>query len=165
MRTKIWYELSKAKFNNEFTVLYAHRQRLVLRWFNMGILVFSTGGVMGWKLWENLPLVVLIIISIVSLLRLVQPHLIMTDKQISNLESINKFYFDFSNRLEQLWFDLETDKIDIHTASNILFDIKKSETQINTIVNENIWSKPKRLSELAKNSTDEYLNRVFIFKN
>lgn len=92
MRNRIWTELTQSKFNEEFASLYADQQRSILRYFNIGVLIFSTAGIMGWKIWDNFPLVSCIIISTVSLLRLVQPQLIMTEKQISNLDTIQKFY-------------------------------------------------------------------------
>ncbi|MEA3446276.1 MAG: hypothetical protein U9R19_16275 [Bacteroidota bacterium] len=49
MRNRIWTELTQAKHNIEFATLHSDQQRLVLRVFNIGVLAFSSAGIMGWK--------------------------------------------------------------------------------------------------------------------
>lgn len=56
MRNRIWTELTQAKHSAEFASLYSDRQRTILRIFNIGILAFSSAGIMGRKLWQHLPL-------------------------------------------------------------------------------------------------------------
>lgn len=97
MRNRIWAELTQSKHNIEFASMYSDRQRAILRIFNMGILIFSSAGIMGWKIWENLPLIACIIIAGISLIRLLQPHLIMNEKQLKNLDDIHRFYADYYN--------------------------------------------------------------------
>lgn len=161
MRDRIWKELTQAKFNSEFASIYADKQRSSLRYFNICILIFSGGGVMGWSFWDGLPLLSCIIIASVSLLRLLQPHIIMNDKQISNLDNINKFYFNYYNKLERLWYDLEHNTLDNESCKNFFFEIKQSEDGINQIVNETIRSKPKKLIVEAKNNSDNYFKLTF----
>jgi hypothetical protein len=91
MRDQIGNELTIVKFNSEFASISADKQRTSLRYFNICILVFSFGGVMGWSFWKELPLLSCGIIAGISLLRLLQPHLIMNGKQITNLDNINGF--------------------------------------------------------------------------
>jgi len=85
MRNRIWAELTQSKHNIEFATLYSDRQRYILRIFNIGILAFSSAGIMGWKVWEDIPLISCILIAGISLLRLLQPHLIMNEKQLKIL--------------------------------------------------------------------------------
>lgn len=161
MRNRIWYELTQAKHNIEFTSLYAEIQRKNLRLFNISVLVFSTGGVMGWKIWENLPMVACVIIAIISLVRLVQPHIIMSENQISNLDKICNFYSDYYNKLERLWYDSEHGVKDAESIKNDFFLLKETELTISSTVNESIRNKPKRILELAKNHSDTFFQRAF----
>jgi hypothetical protein len=161
MRDRIWTEITQAKFNVEFAALYADRQRSILRYFNIFILVFSTGGVMGWAVWDRFPLVSCIIISAVSLLRQIQPQLIMTDNQIINLDSISKFYFNYYNALEKLWYINEDNLIDKKNLQKEFFKIKNSESQINSLVDETIRNKPKKLVKKAKMYSDQYFKLSF----
>ncbi len=161
MRDRIWNELVQAKFNIEFATLYAERQRLYLRRFNILVLFFSTGGVMGWSFWDGIPLLSCVIIAVISLLRLLQPHIIMNDKQISNLDSISKFYFNYYNKLEKLWYDYEYETIDFEKTKKLFFNIKASEEAINQIVNETLKSKPKDLITESKLNADNYFQLIF----
>jgi hypothetical protein len=161
MRERIWTELTQAKFNVEFAGLYADRQRSLLRYFNIFVLVFSAGGVMGWSFWDNFPLLACILIGAVSLLRHIQPQLIMTEKQIINLDTISKFYFNYYNNLEKLWYDNEDEQIDNQTLKSEFFKIKNSESEINSLVNETIRTKPKKLVKKSKEYSDQYFKLSF----
>ncbi|WP_067151369.1 hypothetical protein [Pseudotamlana agarivorans] len=161
MRNRIWAELTQSKHNIEFASKYSDRQRFILRIFNIGILAFSSAGIMGWKIWENLPLIACILITGVSLLRLLQPHLIMNEKQLKNLDDIHKFYTEYYNKIEKLWYDFESNRVTEEQATNIFFKLKKLETNINPIIAETIRSKPKRIVKKCKKNTDEYFEQVF----
>ena len=161
MRSRIWTELTQSKHNIEFTSTYSDRQRFILRIFNMGILAFSSAGILGWKIWENLPLIACIVISGISLLRLLQPHLIMNEKQLKNLDDIHRFYADYYNRIEKLWYDFDSNRITEEQATNAFFKLKKLETDINPIIAETIRSKPKRIVKKCKKNSDEYFKQVF----
>lgn len=161
MRNRIWAELTQSKHNIEFTSTYSDRQRFVLRIFNMGILAFSSAGIMGWKIWENLPLIACIVIAGISLLKLLQPHLIMNEKQLKNLDDIHRFYADYHNRIEKLWYDFDSNRITEEQATNAFFKLKKLETNINPIIAETIRSKPKGIVKKCKKNSDEYFKQVF----
>lgn len=161
IRNRIWTELTQAKHNIEFATLYADKQRTTLRIFNMGVLVFSSAGIMGWKVWEYIPLVACVIIAAVSLLRLLQPHLIMNEKQLRSLDDIHRFYSEYFNDIEKLWLDFESERISEADATNSFFDLKKKETEINPIIAETIRSKPKRIVKKCKEHSDQYFSQVF----
>lgn len=161
MRNRIWTELTQSKHNIEFTSLYSDRQRFILRVFNMGILTFSSAGIMGWKIWDNLPLISCIVIAGISLLRLLQPQLIMNEKQLKNLDDIHRFYADYYNRIEKLWYDFDSNRINEEQATKTFFRLKKLETDINPIIAETIRSKPNGIITKCKKNSDEYFNQVF----
>ena len=85
----------------------------------------------------------------------------MTDKQILNLDNISKFYINYYNKLERLWYDLQHSTIDIETAKNLFFNIKDTEAEINTLVNETIRTKPQKLVDKAKFYSDQYFLQTF----
>jgi hypothetical protein len=161
MRDRIWTELTQAKHSLEFTYLYADRQRKYLRYFNVLILVFSTGGVMGWRIWDNAPALSCLIIATISLIRLLQPQLIMTEKQISNLDTISKFYTLYYNKLERLWFDTEDDSLNQSSAKDEFFKILQTESEVSALINETIRTKPKSLISKAKLHSDQYFKLSF----
>lgn len=52
------------------------------------------------EFWKDFPLVACIIVSLISLLKLISPHIVPSDKQIDKLDEITDFYFDYFNKLE-----------------------------------------------------------------
>ena len=44
------------------------------------------------------------IIAAISLLKLISPHIIPSERQIEKLNSVTDFYFDYFNKIEQLSF-------------------------------------------------------------
>tara|TARA_B110001469_G_scaffold122158_1_gene132466 strand:- start:409 stop:909 length:501 start_codon:yes stop_codon:yes gene_type:complete len=164
MRNRIWNEITQSKHNIEFTSLYCERQRFILRLFNIGILSFSSAGIMGWGFWDKLPLVSCITIALISLLRLLQPHLIMSDEQLKKLDDIHNFYTEYFNKIEKLWYDFESDRITEGQAAKLFFKIKKTETNINPIIIiiiETIKSKPKKIVKKSKEHSDNYFKQIF----
>ena len=162
MRNRIWAELEQAKFSLEFSCLYAFRQRNYLRYFNTAVLVLSSSGAMSWKIWEYLPTVACAIIALVSLFRLIQPNIIMSEKQICNLDKIHRFYSDYLNKLEMLWYDLENEVVDDLTAKTRFFELKNTEISlIDSTIDDTLRSKPKKLRQKAEHYTQQYLNQVF----
>ncbi|MCG8719667.1 hypothetical protein [Tenacibaculum finnmarkense] len=116
---------------------------------------------MGWKIWKDLPLIACILIAGISLLKLLQPHLIMNEKQLKNLDDIHKFYADYYNKIEKLWYQFDSNRITEEQATNAFFKLKKLETDINPIIADTIRSKPKGIVKRCKKNTDEYFNQVF----
>ena len=165
MRERIWAELTQTKHDTEFIALYSDRQRAILRWFNIGILAFSSGGVMGWAVWDKFSVIACTIIAVVSLVRLLQPHIIVTDKMLNNLDRINTFCFDKYNQIEKLWFDFEADRIDEQETSKRFYKILDASKEYNGTIDETIRNKPRQLIKKAKENTDNYFKQVFNSSN
>lgn len=161
LRNRIWTELTQSKHNIEYASIYSDVQRARIRLFNMLVLVFSTGGVMGWKLWDNLPVLACVIVALISLARLIQPQVIMDNKLLKNLDDIHRFYVDYFNQLEKLWFEFEYGRISENDIQDQFYKLKQLESDLNPIVAETIRSKPKRIVKICKKNSDEYFNQVF----
>ena len=135
--------MTQAKHNEIYSTLLAGSYRYWLNIVNIVITTFSTAGVMGWKFWDNAPLVACMIIACISLLKLVLPYFIPSEKQIEKFDKISDFYFDFYLKLEPIWFDFENNRITEEQMQKKFYEIKRSEREINRIINE-IHSKPKK---------------------
>lgn len=161
LRNRIWAELTQSKHNIEFVSAYSDEQRFRLRIFNIVVLVFSAGGIMGWRVWDNFPLIACSIIALVSLLRLIQPQLIMDEKLLKKLDDVHRFYVDYFNQLEQLWLDYESDRTLSEDAQIRFYDLKSLESDIHPIVSEVIRTKPKRIVKKCKATSDTYFKQIF----
>ncbi len=161
MRTRLWYELTQAKYNDRYVCLLIGHQRQILNFFNLVITAFSTAGIMGWKLWDKLPIVACGIIATISLAKLIQPHLIPSDKQIEKLDKVADFYFDFYLQLEKLWFDHEAGRITELEMQTQFHSLKQTEREINRVVNE-VHKKPnKKVATKSKSECDLFFQRAF----
>jgi hypothetical protein len=127
----------------------------------MTILGFSSAGVMGWSLWEKMPLVACFLVSLISLLKLLSPHLIPSDKQIDKLDNITDFYFDYFNKLEQIWLDHYNSRTTDEQAQTLFYELKNSERDISKTVNEIVKSTNKDITKQADSETRNYLKRNF----
>lgn len=161
MKERLWYELGQVKHNHFYTMFLLARQRKLLNYFNMTILIFSSGGIMGWTLWKDLPVVACIIIAIISLLKLLSPHLVPSEKQIDKLDQVADFYFDYYNKLEILWFDNYNERLTEESTQNKFFKLKKTEREINKMVNEIVKTPNKRILIKADTETRNYLHQTF----
>jgi len=161
MRERIWHEMTRARFNTEFTSLYTYRQRSILRWFNILVLVFSTGGVMGWKVWDSAPTVACVIIAGVSLLRLVQPHLLPTDKMLNHLNDIYEYYAKYYDNIERLWFDFDANRITEEQAMVRFYDLKANESDTNKAIGEAVRYTSGILTKKAEQHSNDFFTRNF----
>ncbi len=161
MENRIWYELCQRKHDHYYCLLLLSKYRNKLRLFNILILLFSTGGVMGWRIWDDFPTVACVIISGISILRLLSPHIIPSEKQIDKLNDVVNFQFDYYNKIEQLWYDYFNRRITDIEAQNKFYELKNTEREINNTINEYIKSINRKLKLEAKIKSDIYLKQTF----
>jgi hypothetical protein len=161
MRERIWYELAQAKHNNLYCCFLISHLRSIINAFNIIILSFSTSGVMGWPFWKEIPFIACAIIAVISLLRLLQPHLIPTEKQVDKINQVADFYFEYYNELEGLWFDYNNGRVNDIEAQKRFYEIKKQEKPINQLVNEIIRGQNKKIVIKTENASKDYLERTF----
>jgi hypothetical protein len=161
MRERLWYELGQVKHNHFYCVNLLARQRRILNLFNIIILVFSSAGIMGWAFWQQIPLIACIIVALISLLKLISPHIIPTEKQIEKLDYIVDFYFDYYNKLEKSWFDYYNERIDDKQVQDLFYELKDTERGVSKSVNEIIKTTNKKILIKANSETTNYLKQTF----
>jgi hypothetical protein len=161
MRERLWYELGQVKHNHFYCVFLLARQRQLLNYFNMTILAFSSAGIMGWGLWKSTPLVACAIVAIISLLKLLSPHIVPSDKQIDRLDNVTDFYFDYFNKLEQIWLDHYNYRTTDEETQTLFYTLKDTERVISKTVNEIVKSTNKKIYKRADIETRNYLQRTF----
>jgi hypothetical protein len=127
----------------------------------MIILAFSSAGVMGWAIWKDIPIVACIIIATISLLRLLSPHIVPSDKQIDKMDKVVDFYFDYYNQLEQLWLDHYNNRLTDEEMQSKFYLLKVTEREINKSVNEIVKQTNKKLTAKTDLETRSYLKNNF----
>jgi len=122
-------------------------------------LLFSGAGVMGWAVWKQFPFIACAIISFFQILKLLQIHLIPSEKDIDKLDKASDFYFDYFNSMEKLWFS--QDNYSETELQDKYYEIKKSEKEIDKILKEVLKSVNKRVMKTAELETRIYLKVNF----
>lgn len=161
MRERLWYELGQVKHNHFYCIFLLVSQRRLLNVFNMVILAFSSAGVMGWAIWKDIPIVACVIIATISLLRLLSPHIVPSDKQIDKLDKVVDFYFDFYNQLEILWFDHYNNRLTDEELQAKFYILKDTERETNKTVNEIVKGINKKIALKTDIETRSYLKNTF----
>jgi hypothetical protein len=161
MKDRLWNELTQCKHHHIYCVLLIAYQRRLLNIFNMLILAFSSAGIMGWAFWQNLPLVSCVIVTGVSLLKLLSPHLVPSEKQIDKLDQVTDFYCDYYNKLEQLWMNHYNERLPDEEAQNMFYELKNTERTINKTVNEIVKRTNKSILQKADKESTNYFKRTF----
>ncbi|WP_213279367.1 hypothetical protein [Chryseobacterium indologenes] len=164
MRERIWHELFDAKYKMIYCNLFLAKQRIINKWFNLVILIFSTSGVLGWPLWKDLPFATSIIIAIMSLVKLLGTELIPNDSMFRKSEVAIEKYCDYYNKLENLWYDFERDENEIK-AQKKFYAIVAQEKDISKIVNEIIKKGNIALQSKAESECDNYFKNIFNTNN
>lgn len=161
MRERLWNELTQCKHHHIYCVFLIAYQRRLLNFFNMTILAFSSAGIMGWTIWKEVPLFACIIVATISLLKLLSPHIVPSEKQIDKLDQVTDFYFNYYNKMEQLWLNHYNERMTDEEAQKQFYKLKDSERSINKVVNEIV----KRTNRAILKKTDleaiNYFKRTF----
>lgn len=162
MRNRLWDELMQSKHKQCYSLYVLQRKKNIVKGFTIVTLVFSGAGIMGWSIWKDFPLIACVIITAMQLIKLLQPQITSSDKELDKLNRVIKFYFDYHNKLEQLWYDYERSRISEEEAQRNFYLIKDTEKEINEIVNEVINKKiNKNFYAKADIETQNYVQRTF----
>jgi hypothetical protein len=161
MRDRIWTEIQQSKQNHFYCIyLVAHKRRW-LDTFTIITVIFSGAGLMGLPVWSYAPVAACIIVTIINLLKLLQPHIVPSEKQILKLDQIVDFYFDYCNKLEKLWQDSEHERINDVDVQEVFYTIKDTEKPINTSINEIVKRRNKKITKEAQDNTTRYLKSIY----
>lgn len=161
MRERLWSEIGQTKHNHFYCCYLLARHRQMLSYFNMAVLAFSSAGIMGWALWKEFPLVSCFIVSGISLMKLLSPHFIPSEKGIDKLDQVTDFYFDYYNKMEQLWLNHYHYRLTDEEAQDEFYRLKDTERDINKTVNEIVKATNKIIYKRADQETRNYLTRNF----
>ena len=113
---------------------------------------------MGWKVWESIPVIACAIIAFISLLRLVQPQIIMDEKQIEQLDKMYSICFNHFMLLDKMWHELENSHKTDDQIANELHELRQSDImkEYNKLSFLAVRSKPRKLVVKAEKHAHDY---------
>ncbi len=163
MRTRIWNELTKAKHDVEYLGVYSRKQNILSKLITILILIFSSSGILSWSIWNNIEYtgIACAITAGVSLIKLISPYFIMSEKE---LKKLNKFYFqllEFFDKLEQFWYNMEDDEIEGGKIKSKFYELVKEGNSIHNNYNELDIFHIKRWNKIADENSRDYFKNVF----
>jgi hypothetical protein len=162
MRTRIWIELAETRFHANFLSALTRRNLLISKYVNIFFLALSTsGGIMGWGIWQSYTSVACIILAAISLFKLISPEIMPSEKRINNLHKLHDYYCQKLQELDELWMDVNSGSYTEREIFNKFSSIVQKDRGINQLVNDTILYKPKKLMAAAKQRTDLYLNKHY----
>lgn len=160
LNDRIQFELNQSKHSERYCVYLLAKKRRIAQYYKIATLLFSTAGILGWSVWDKAPLILTIILAFVSLVKLISPHIIPSEKEINDIDIVRDFYVDYFNKLEFLFLDFFNYKIEDDEAQKIFYEIKNSERNINTLIDKYVKSQDKKLKIKADKDTLSYMNKL-----
>lgn len=159
MREKIWYEMVHIKYGGNYLAYYINKKRTIRKYFKIAILIFSTGGVLGWKIWQGFPVVACVLIAIMQLIGLIENQIILSDNDIEKFSELRNKYVSYFNRLEKLWTDFHSSSITEEEANGRFYKLRKIGEEIEALDNKLHIQTIKALNAKAEIETNNYINQ------
>ena len=157
--SKIWYDLVNTKFGDEYLVLYLRRQRNIRKYFKISTILFSAGGIFSASIMAQIPTIIsLVAIALVQSATSIENFIIHSEDDLDKLSKLRLLYFERTNKLEELWYALNAQKITNDEAANEFFSLRKSAREIEELDNKINVRKFDNLMSIADKNTRNYLN-------
>jgi len=105
IRDIVWNELNQTKFNEFYISLLLDKKKAFKNYYLIFTLIFSTGGVLSWKVWENAPLAACALLALVQIFNLIQSKVVLGDNELNDLSLLRSNCIAKFNELEKLWVE------------------------------------------------------------
>lgn len=105
IKKEIWRQMLGRYFNGDrYLCYYIERQQKLRRLIRFISIAFSGAGILGWKVWEQAPVVFSTLSALTQLLMLLDKNrLVVSDSEIEQLSEIRMMYHGLYNRARSLW--------------------------------------------------------------
>lgn len=159
-RKKFWDELCQAKFNEEYLKEYCINRKELNDQLKYGYLFLSIIG-LCLKNYQHGSFIVLIIITVIALYELIYKNVFPEKNSIGSLNAALTFYNNYFVELDCLWWKYQTDQQNLKSCMNKFWEIKKTESSINKIVNDTLEKPDEEIKEKADELTGLFLRKYY----
>jgi hypothetical protein len=160
MEQIIWNELYRLKYHERYLSLYLDVIKDRRKWFQIVMLLFSTGGVMGWALWEYAPIIGAGVASIVQIVSLFHDRIVMSDADMGRVMDLRMLHISVFNRMERLWVEMKEGKAG--SFSGRFYDLRNEMADIHQLDNRIDLPTKRRIIAQASIQAKQYLEDYFI---
>ncbi|QNF31219.1 hypothetical protein HUW51_00235 (plasmid) [Adhaeribacter swui] len=159
MNEKIWYELVHYKHGDDYLILYLNRLKKTRKTTNLLSVIFSTTGIFSWKLWLYLPAITSGLTALIQLFKMIENQVIPTDKDIEQIAILRNMYFAYWNKVEKLWIEFKSNKIDDEVVRNKFFELREEAKEIEVLDTKLCIQTIVKLQDQADIITNNYLKQ------
>ena len=163
MRARVWNEITTTRHNLEYVRIYSRLQGMLTKALNVLVLIFSSSGVLGWAVFQEGKLagISCIIIAAISVLRMISPVFIYSDKELRKLDKYFNQLCTYYDKVESFWFDFEEGKYNARLAKKNFYKLISDGNKLHSDYGDLSFVYPKRLIEKADKNTTLYLSSIF----
>jgi len=159
MRDKIWYEMIHTKLGDNYLTVYINRQRTIRKYYIVFMLIFSTSGVLGWSLWNAIPVIACALIALMQLVRLIENQFILSDSDLDKVADLRSKYISYFNKIEKLWIDFNNNEFSEQLATEKFFLLRQIGEEIEATDNKLHITNIKSIYNIADSETRNYFNQ------
>lgn len=161
MEDKLWYEFVHTKYGDCYLSHYLSAQQNNRKWVKILTLVFSTGGVLGWRIWKQPEFTEIscILIAVVQLFHLIENQIILSDADIAKIAELRTLYLKHCNKLEKLWVDFKAERLTDLQVSDTFFKLREEALKMEELDNKLNVKKRKGLMNKANTEVNAYLSQ------
>lgn len=159
MREKIWYELVQLKFGEIYLAHYLTKQKKNKKYFKIVTLIFSSGGVLSWSIWQNgfLAVIACAIVAVIQIFNLIENQLILNDRDIEKIADLRNMYLEQLKNMEHLWERFNSENISESEVTNEYYQLKKFSIEIEAMDNGLEIQKLEKIINVSDKEVRDYL--------
>lgn len=159
MTNRIWEELCETVFQNYYLIEFVDRQKRILNFLEVGALIFSIVGIIGWYKFPQNYLLWSVLLITIQLVIFYRSKFLTNQGEIAILEIVGNFYQEQKIELERLWQDLYSENINEKQAEKRFRAIQEKEAYMIKTHNFKRVKNIDKLNTIASNKKDNYLKR------
>lgn len=158
MHDRIWYEMLHFKHGELYLCYLIDRQRTVRKWMKIGTLVFSGGGILGWKFWDIFPLIFSGLTAIIQLVTLLENSFVVSESETDKIGDLRLKYIKHFQELEQFWMAYyEREELSEMQAAERFHELRILRRDIDAQENKLDVKEYAALRVKAEKDTNEYI--------
>ena len=159
MRDRIWYKLIDYVYYSYYLGEYIRVNKKNVRILNAVLITLALGGIAGWYKFAESKIVWASILVIIQAVRILRPQIMISEKELFSISTMQSFYTQKVMELEELWYKFEDGKISEQQAQKVLSRINTEETMSIKLNKHDKVPKKKRIDSFAEEETNNYIKR------
>lgn len=159
MTNRIWEELAETVFYGYYLIEFIENKKKVLNFVEVGVLICSICGIVGWYKYPKSYLFWFILLIIFQLAQFYRSKFLTNKDELVILEIVGNYYVEQRIELERLWHDWYSDKINEAQAEKRFRAIQEKEAMMMKTHNHKKVKDINKLNLIASHKKEKYLER------